>query len=396
MEFIREKIKKKPINKKKLAKRIGLIVLCVVLVLLFVYGIFVLRGTESKNQVLETETETAENTEEMVISPNISLTISDYQSLQNALYEIGAEVNKSIVTISSETDENDWIDESYETDWQLAGFIVSQDNDYIYVLAETRTIEDIANIKVIFIDGATAKATILKADEQTGMAVLTVEKRLMQPETRRAISIAKLGNPSTVTSGAVVIALGSPLGTNYAILSGNVTSVDNKIALKDKNYGLLTTDIITSRNGSGVLVDINGEIVGIIAQVFSGAEEVGALTAVSVNDVKDMIEALIDGKDRPYIGLYVSTVTEVISKEHNIPEGVFVKEVVTESPAMKAGLQSGDVIVQINDTVIQTDADFSNKIEKLIPGTTCEIKVKRQSGDVYYDVTCEVEIGTVK
>lgn len=400
MEFIREKTKKKPKNKKKLIKRIAVGTAGVLLAIILIETMIMLYEKNNGKQVLETETEmldVTENTEaDIELTPNINLTISDYQSLQNALYEIGAEINRSIITISAEAGENDWIEESYETDWQSAGFIASQDSDYIYVLTEKRLIEDVSNIKVIFVDGASAKAMMLKSDESTGMAVLTVEKRLMQPETRRAISIAKLGDSDTITSGAVIIALGSPLGTNYAILSGNVTSVDNKVSMKDKNYALFTTDIITSRNGSGVLVDINGEIVGIIAQSFAGAEEVGALTAVSINDVKTMMEAMINGKDRAYIGLYVSTVTEAISKEHNIPEGVFVKEVATESPAMKAGIQSGDVIVKINDTIICTDADYSKKIENLIPGTTCEINVKRQSGDEYYDVTCEVEIGTVK
>ena len=400
MEFIREKTKKKPINKKKLIKRILLVLGCVFLFVILLFAALQFdrqnRGPQNTNQEGENVDGTESQDDEIELTPNISLTISDYQSLQNALYEIGANVNTSIVSISVMSEENDWIEESYETDWQAAGFITAQDNDYIYVLTETRLIEDESNIKVVFIDGASAKATLLRTDERTGMAMLTVEKRLMQPETRRAISIAKFGDSDTITSGAVLIALGSPLGTNYAILSGNVTSVDNRVSMKDKNYALLTTDMITSRNGSGVLVDINGEIVGIIAQSFAGAEEVGALTAVSVNDVKSMVSAMINGKDRAYIGLYVSTVTDVISKEHNIPEGVFVKEVVTESPAMRAGLQSGDVIVKVNDTVILTDAEFSKKIENLIPGTRCEIQVKRQSGDAYYDVTCEVEIGKIK
>lgn len=400
MEFIREKTKKKPINKKKLIKRILLVLVCVFLFVILLFAALQFdrqnRGPQNTNQEGENVDGTESQDDEIELTPNISLTISDYQSLQNALYEIGANVNTSIVSISVMSEENDWIEESYETDWQAAGFITAQDNDYIYVLTETRLIEDESNIKVVFIDGASAKATLLRTDERTGMAMLTVEKRLMHPETRRAISIAKFGDSDTITSGAVLIALGSPLGTNYAILSGNVTSVDNRVSMKDKNYALLTTDMITSRNGSGVLVDINGEIVGIIAQSFAGAEEVGALTAVSVNDVKSMVSAMINGKDRAYIGLYISTVTDVISKEHNIPEGVFVKEVVTESPAMRAGLQSGDVIVKVNDTVILTDAEFSKKIENLIPGTRCEIQVKRQSGDAYYDVTCEVEIGTIK
>lgn len=399
MEFIREKTKKKPINKKKLIKRILLVLGCVFLFVILLFAALQFdrqnRGPQNTNHEGENVDGTESKDDEIELTPNISLTISDYQSLQNALYEIGANVNTSIVSISVMSEENDWIEESYETDWQAAGFITAQDNDYIYVLTETRLIEDESNIKVVFIDGASAKATLLRTDERTGMAMLTVEKRLMQPETRRAISIAKFGDSDTITSGAVLIALGSPLGTNYAILSGNVTSVDNRVSMKDKNYALLTTDMITSRNGSGVLVDINGQIVGIIAQSFAGAEEVGALTAVSVNDVKSMVSAMINGKDRAYIGLYISTVTDVISKEHNIPEGVFVKEVVTESPAMRAGLQSGDVIVKVNDTVILTDAEFSEKIENLIPGTRCEIQVKRQSGDAYYDVTCEVEIGTI-
>lgn len=398
MEFIREKTKKKPINKKKLIKRIAIaigLVLCVVFIL---YALFQFEKEENDGSGLYTENvgETETTEEEIALTPEISLTISDYQSLQNALYEIGANVNNSIVTISVETEENDWIKESYESTWQRAGFVVSQTSDYIYVLTETRLIEDVSNIKVVFVDGASAKATLLRSDKSTGLAVLTVEKRLMQLETRRAISIAKLGDSDTVTSGAIIIALGSPLGSNYAILSGNVTSVENKVSMRDKNYGLFTTDIITSRNGSGILVDINGKVVGIIAQSFAGAEEVGALTAVSINDVKHMITSMINGKERADIGLYVSTVTEVISKEHNIPEGVFIKEVVTESPAMKAGLQSGDVIVKINDTVISTDTDLSKKLENLIPGTICEIKVKRQSADAYYDVTCEVELGIVE
>ena len=400
MEFIREKTKKKPLNKKKLIRNIVLAIIAAFIGLVMADEIGSLLGINHDDNVLDKEAEqveTVENQEEEIeLTPTISLTISDYQSLQNALYEIGANVNKSIVTVSMESEENDWIEESYETNWQAAGFLVSQDSDYIYALTETRLMEDASNIKVVFIDGASAKATLLKTDERTGMAVLAIEKRLMQPETRRAISIAKLADEKEIENGAVIIALGSPLGTNYAILSGNVTSIDNRVSMQDKNYALLTTDIITSRNGSGVLVDINGEIVGIIAQSFAGAEEMGALTAVSVNDVRGMIDAMINGKERPFIGLYVSTVTEVISKEHNIPQGVYVKEVVTESPAMRAGLQSGDVIVKVNDTVIHTDEDFSNKIEYLIPGTRCEIKVKRQSGDEYYDVTCEVEIGTVK
>lgn len=400
MEFIREKIKKKPINKKKLLKRIGLGSIGVLSVLALAYGVGKWQQLQAQDEERLSVEMNTENTEESIAeietAPDFSLLLSDYQSLQNALYAIGGEVNKSIVTISVEEPKEEWTGEVYENIWQSAGVILSQDNDYLYLLTEHRLVESNTNITIGFVDGTSAQGVLLSQDKNTGLAVLTVEKRLLKKETKQAIEVAELGNSDRTENGAIVIALGSPLGTNYSILSGNIMSLESKMTLKDKNYSLLATDIVVSRNGSGILVDVNGEIIGIMGQNFSGAEEMGALTTVAVNDVKSTIEALLNGKTMPYIGLYITTVTDEISEQYSIPKGVFIKEVITESPAMKAGLQSGDVIEKINGMSILTDEEYSKKIEGLISGTTCEIQVKRQSGDAYYDVTCVVEIGVLE
>lgn len=398
MEFIHEKIKKKPINKKKVLKRIGFGVSCVIAICVLVFGISKKFGmqeqTDAKESlVVDNSTENTENTTEEI---DMSLSLSDYQSLQSALYSIGGELNKAVVTIFGEELEEEWAGEVYENTWESAGFILSEDDDYLYILAEYRLIEENTNIKVGFVDGTSAQGILLNKDSNTGLAMLTVEKRLLKTETKQAIAVVKLGNSDSTESGSIVIALGSPLGTNYSILSGNIMSTESKMTLKDKNYSLLATDIVVSRNGSGMLVDINGEVIGIMVQSFSGAEEMGALTTVAVNDVKVTLDALLNGKKIPYIGLYITTMTDEISEQYSIPKGVFIKEVVTESPAMKAGLQSGDVIVKINGTNILTDEEYSKKIEGLISGTTCEIQVKRQNGDEYYDVTCVVEIGVLE
>lgn len=398
MEFIHEKIKKKPINKKKVLKRIGFGVSCVIAICVLVFGISKKFGMQEQTDVKESlvvdnSTENTENTTEEI---DMSLSLSDYQSLQSALYSIGGELNKAVVTIFGEELEEEWAGEVYENTWESAGFILSEDDDYLYILAEYRLIEENTNIKVGFVDGTSAQGILLNKDSNTGLAMLTVEKRLLKTETKQAIAVVKLGNSDSTESGSIVIALGSPLGTNYSILSGNIMSTESKMTLKDKNYSLLATDIVVSRNGSGMLVDINGEVIGIMVQSFSGAEEMGALTTVAVNDVKVTLDALLNGKKIPYIGLYITTVTDEISEQYSIPKGVFIKEVVTESPAMKAGLQSGDVIVKINGTNILTDEEYSKKIEGLISGTTCEIQVKRQNGDEYYDVTCVVEIGVLE
>lgn len=412
MEFIREKIKEKPINKRKLAIKVGIaalcglvfaLVACIVLILAVPY-IIPPQPTESQSSEQDSETESiVEPTEDtevsgnvIVLPPNLDLTISDYETLQNELYEIGNRVNKSIVTVVKLEDEDDWTVNDYELEEKGSGLIVSEDSNYLYILAERKLIAEAEQIRVSFIDGTGAEATLLKYDGNTGISILTVEKRLLKAETKRAIAIAQLDCINKVNNGALVIALGSPLGTNYSISTGNITSVENEVVTKDRNYSVYTTDILASKNGSGVLINTKGVVIGMVIQDFSGSQEVSTLTAVSMREIGWMIESLKNGKDIPYVGLYLSTVTDDIAEDYDIPKGIFIKEVIADSPAMIAGLQNGDVITHINGEVVITDMRFSEKITQLIPGTSCEISVKRQNGNEYYEVKCTVTIGVLE
>ena len=415
MDFIREKIKAKPIRKRKLLLKVGVAALCgfvfsvIVLIMMLIFWPVVhkqeevptekveLQDTEPEDSnVIETEsTEEAENV--IVIPTDLSLTISDYQILQDELYEIGNKANRSIVTVTTMDVQNEeWAENPFETEGQSSGVIVSKDDNYFYILTEKKVISDTSHIRVSFVDNTSAKATVLKWDGNTGLAILTVEKRQLSSSTKREVTVARLGSSYEMTNGSIVIALGCPLGTSYSILTGNITSVQNEIATQDKNYSVFTTDIVASENASGVLINTRGEVVGIVMQSFSGSQDMSTLTAVEMDELKVLIETLCNRKDVPYMGVYLSTVTKEISKEYDIPVGIYIKDVASESPAVQAGLQSGDVIVKMNGELVSTDNEVSDKISQFIPGTTCEVMVKRQNGNKYYSVTCIVEIGVLK
>lgn len=420
MEFIREQIKDKPINKKKILQKVGVAALCgatFALAACFVVMLCLPFIREAMAPVDTQETEETQTIDEKDSSgddsqedseqesgggevqppiPDYDPTLEDYQKLQNQLYEIGREANHSIVTVTRVVSETDWTDNSYETKGQGSGVIISEDADYLYVLTEKKVISDASRIKVSFVDGAGAEATLLSSDKNTGVAVLTVEKRQLDETTQAAVQVAVMGNSNLVSNGTIVIALGSPLGTNYSILTGNITSTNNDVATLDKNYSVFTTDIVASEKGSGILINTKGEVVGMVIQAFSGSQDASTLTAVGITEISGIVESLKNGKDIPHIGLYISTVTKDISEMYDIPKGVFIKEVLIDSPAMFAGLQSGDVITHINGEAVSTDISYSNKIQNLIPGTTCEFTVRRQSGNGYYEIRCEVEIGTLK
>ncbi|MST74115.1 PDZ domain-containing protein [Roseburia sp. MUC/MUC-530-WT-4D] len=412
-EFIREQIKNKPVNRKKAAAKVGICAICGVVFALAAAVTFVLaepairkilcpqeeENPDSVNTYIadtESVTESEQSDPDVTSQAQESLSIADYQILQNQLYAIGSQGNYSIVTVTSVVSNTDWFHNSYESEGQGSGVIIQENASEVLILTEQKVITDPSRITVTFIDDTTAGAVMKKYDGNTGIAVLSVAKSDISDSTLDTISIAEFGNSNGVTKGSIVIALGSPLGTNYSILTGNVTSTDNEISTIDHNYSIFTTDIVASKSSSGILINVSGQIVGMVMQDYSNSSEENTLIAVSSTELKSMIDMLAEGKDIPYLGMTVTTVTEKIEKEYDIPEGVYIKEAMMDSPAMAAGLQSGDVITKINGEKVASDTAYSSQVMKLTPGDTIPVVVQRQSADGYSEITCKVEVGVLE
>lgn len=422
-DFIREQIKEKPLNKKKLFFRLGtaalsgiVFALAAALVILSMSSLIVkvygdkLASRESQTDLipdsLPEDTSSQSSSEPVLPSvpttdPEVTViekewTLEDYQKLQSQLYLIGGQVNKSIVTITGVVTDTDWFNNSYETEGKASGVIVAESSTQLHILTERKGIADASKIYVTFIDDQVAEAQLLKCDGNTGIAILSVDKNLMEKSTIACIGAATMGSSSTIMRGTMTIALGSPLGTSYSILTGNITSTTNQITTTDSNYSVFTTDIVGSKNGSGILINTKGEIIGLIMQDYSTSQAENTLTAVHISELRPIIEILLAGKDVPYIGLQVSTVTDKIAEANDLPKGVYVKSVLMDSPAMAGGIQSGDVIVKINGENIFTEETYQRIVLSLEPEKTYEIELKRQGAHGYTDVSCEVTAGILQ
>lgn len=412
-EFVREKIKDKPKNYKRLwiklltAAGCGIVfALTAVLVMLFMLP--TLHGKMQENmpqtqlrdsqtddtQDTPAETQSEEDTQETQ-TQNKEFTIDDYQKIQTQLYAIGNLANKSIVTITSVVSDTDWFNNSYEREGQGSGTIIGDEDGKLLILTERRIIKDASKISVTFIDDTVAPAELIKYDGNTGLAVLEVEKTKMESSTLSVIGAMSMGNSNSVHKGSIVIALGSPLGTNYSILTGSITSTSNEISTEDCNYSVYTTDIVANKNGSGILINTDGEMIGVVMQNYSAAST-GALTAVDANELKEIIALLSDSKDVPYLGVHISTVTEKIANTYGIPKGVYIKEVEMDSPAMNAGLQSGDVILKIDDQDITTADSYTEAVLGLTLKETYSVVFMREGSNGYKELTCDIEAGILK
>lgn len=428
--FIKEQIKDKPIDKRQVLKKgagaifLGLLfgaAACVAFVLL--HPLFsemlgkkpdefsveieteeateleILESTEHVEEV-ETESEEIENQELPAVKPETEtlvqikeLELTDYQMLQNKLYMIGKNANRFIVTVTGVSSDTDWYNNAYESSGQAAGVILGDNKRELLILTEYKAIQEAEEISVTFIDNVTVTANLKKYDGNTGLAILSIDMEQIEVSTKNAISYVVLGNSKKVSLGNVVIAAGSPLGTIYSLGTGNITSVGNTIHTTDHNYSVFTTDIVGNDNSSGVLLNLKGEAVGLVMQDFGTETDGSTLTAISISELKSTIEMLANGRDIPYLGLKVVTVTDKIAEKNEIPQGVFIKEVGLDSPALSAGLQNGDIITALDGVEIFTEDEFSEKVLTLQPGNTIEVTVKRQGMDAYNEITCAVTAG---
>lgn len=336
----------------------------------------------------ETETEThteSESQEPERIIEKKELELYDYKKLYTELYKVANEASKSIVTVTGESSDVDWSNQVDESQLQVSGLIIAGNDQNYYVLTESRVVEYAQSICVTFQDGTTASASLQKEDDVTGSAVLTIPVSSVFQSTRDSIQVAELGNSGNVRQGTPVISIGSPLGYSTSMVFGMVTTVSRASAV-DSQYSLLTTDIIGSSQSSGILVDLDGNIIGIISQNFSEKNAANVITALGISDMKYLLEAMSNNKDIPYLGIIGYEINEAVSRQNGVPKGIYIKEVETDSPAMHIGIQMGiDILTEIQGKEVLTMEDYMTQLRRYKPGQVLRIKYKRRGIDGYVE-----------
>lgn len=402
--FIQETIKKEPITIKKIANQaMKMAIGGIVFGFMASVGFFALKPwaetTFQKNPSKVTipkdeEEEVKEkdkNKDKVVEIPE--LTVENLKQMTNALYEVAKHADRSIVEVRGIHGDEGWIKESYDTVNSVAGAIIADNGVELLVLADSSILKKSESIRVMFDDGNTYPAQLKKQDRNLGLAIFGVEKHLLKSTTTTQMQTAELGNSNVVRKGDTLIALGNPFGYSDGLGYGTVSSIKKDIALADGDYSLLLSDIPGCNKGSGFLVNIDGEIVGVIKPDITSGDHVNMTNALAISDIKEAIELLSNGQSVPYIGINGTAVTEQIEKEQGIPVGVYVKNVESDSPAMIAGIQSGDVITSVELEKVTTWNAYQNAILEYRAGDEIKLQGQRRGSDGYVEIEFNVTIG---
>lgn len=324
-------------------------------------------------------------------------TLEDSKTYYRQLSELASNTKKCLTKVTGVTNSRDWFNNEYESGNVSTGLIIADNGKELLIITNAQKIAKSRDIEVTFCDGSTYKGTIKKSDLNTGLVVVAVVLEDIEETTKNSYTMAELGNslnPAIV--GTPIMAIGAPLGIEDSMAVGLITSNSLKIEQTDSNIRYITTDIYGSIDGSGVITDFEGRILGIIFQGGMSSDTKNLIHAYSISDLKSKIEKLSNGQDTAYLGIVGTDVTKKAMEELGVPEGAYVKQVVVDSPAMGGGIQNGDVIVKLGTTDIKSFAEYKTAISKCQPGDSTMVTVKRLGKEGYVEFSYEIYLEALK
>ena len=267
-----------------------------------------------------------------------------------------------------------------------SGIIISEDgyiltNNHIVSTSSSESYYEVSEATkltvTLFNDDTEYEAKIIGTDEQTDLAVIKIEKT--------GLSKAEFADSDNIKVGEFAMAVGNPLGMQSSITCGVISAVNREVTdTEGKKYNLIQTDAaINSGNSGGALVNSEGKVIGINTLKLSGTGIEGMGFAIPINSTTDITSQLIQYSKvkRPYIGISGMDLSEETAKKYNLVVGIYVKSVDDFSAGEKAGIKSGDVIIEADGKKV-TKMDELNEIKNSHKiGDEMKIKIKRDNSE---------------
>lgn len=313
------------------------------------------------------------------------IVVNEGTKSENIYHAVTDKAMPSVVGITTTTiDTNNIFAIPQQSQGVGTGFIVDSKG---YILTNSHVVSDgkASDVNVLFNDGSTSKGKVLWNDPTIDLAIVKVDKT--------GLPVADLGNSDSVRTGDLAVAIGNPLGLEFqkSVTQGIISGLDRSIQTEQSNMtGLIQTDAsINPGNSGGPLLNDKGEVIGINTAKASGAEGLGF--AIPINTAKPIVEQIIkDGKFEKVTlgikGIDVKTFETTTGTDLAADEGVYIAEVVANTPAQKSGIQAGDVITKVGDTKITSMSDLNKSLYKFSVGDKAKVEVNRGGKNITIDV----------
>lgn len=434
--FMIEKIKERPVNKKKLVRRTIITAsMAVIFGLIACFTFLILEPLisnllypEEDAQIVVFPEDQEEMSPEQMLSDNMqqenqanhmqeaeaekainkalveqivagmALDKDDYRQMYLSVTNYVDDINNSMVTVTGISSDVDWLNNVEQWEHQSSGVMIAENGRELLIMADYTPLKKAENLKVTFYNDVRIDASVKGVDSTTNYAIIGVDLvELSKEMSIQNLPIADFGSSNAKSLiGMPVIALGNPMGINGSVGYGIVTAVINQQSMPDTNYKLLQTDIRGSENAGGVLFNISGQIIGVITNNKSGLEMQDMISAYGISSLKKRMENISNGKKTAYLGISGVDVSEEANEELGVPYGAYITEVEMDSPSMLAGIQQGDILVSLDGRKVYSYTEYATILSQLQAGATVEVSVMRQAQDEYKKMKFEIMLGEMQ
>lgn len=402
--FIKETIKEQPTDRKRLAVKFLTAAVCGVIFGACAAGTMALIvpkalerfGTAPDQKAVVTLTpsvkaEQVTPTPEATEQEKTSASTAWQNDLSDGMSQIAEEPRRALVRISAAGEDSDLLDDSFLEYGDEEGFVFLKNSEAFYILTVSDQMQEADKFTVTFSDGTVTDGILCKKDLRTGFFVIKVPFTSVDEETQEKIPAAPLVAADDMKQTESVIAIGSPSGDYDSLMGGTITSVTGTLKVADEEYGMLTTDMVGSEEGGGILLNFSGEVAGIIWN--QEEDRTNVIRAVETAQLRPLLESMANGEDICYIGIMGATISSYQSENLDVPRGVYVDAVDEDSPAMTAGIQNGDILHALDGQEVQSMEEYASVLQGLNKGTRTTVNVYRKNpSGGYEDVQLKVTI----
>lgn len=343
-------------------------------------------GTEVTPEA--TVTPSAEPTVEPAPEPTpINTTFQIYETIR----KVAEEVSDSFVTVEAIEQGVDWFQEVYEKRTRTTGLVLGNDGVDLLILVGTEQFAGATYLEVTF--GETViSGSIYSMDKDYGLAVIAVPLKEISQELLEQVQPGLLAKAEDIVLGTPVIALGAPNGYQGSMEFGMITSLGSTVSVTDGEVAYFTTDIMEYPGGYGFVVNLQGEIAGMITHTHKENISDGIFSAVSLDSIRGVILKLLNNAERAYFGIKGLDLPKNLAKEYGLTAGVYVSEVENASPALFSGIKAGDILVAVGGEALTGIRSFSDVILERSTREIVQIKLLRKAEDGLREMTVEVSL----
>lgn len=398
-EVIKDEVGGTGKRKKRILRKIG-VGIFIGLVACFTFSVFKpwvesrISGNPDEVTIPRDTKQTAENEADRSGKDGNGQKKDNYSKSVKSLSDVAKKGKRSVVSLLVLTGATIGNKEFVSESQSVSGVLIADNGQELLILGPTMEVGETQQIQATFCDGKKYRVTEKKSDANLELTIYAVKESQLEEKTEKSIRLAALGSSYEVKKGDTTVLLGMLFGQGDAVGYGVLRSSTEKAERADGTYHILGAELAGFTGGSGIMFNRQEEVIGIICDAAGEDAKEELMHAYAISDIKDVMQFLANGESVPYIGIHATDVSENIAEDRRIPRGIYVDKVEADSPAMRAGIQSGDVLTAIGGTDIENFEQYHELLMEEKEGTHLLIKgYRRGAKDQYVAVHFNATVG---